>query len=289
MIEHLFVCGEGEVGPMASFGQWLEKQEYARRTQRLYLGYVKRIEHFLRTENRPALRQCQPDDLKAFAETIPYTYASRTQARAAVRAYWMFLGRKEAPLWAIRSPRRTRMVCKALEPKQIKRLLDAARELGPYQYAACAAMYYEALRREEAASIQWDDLKEGWLRVVGKGAYEAYVPLHEEFVRALAPLPRKSRYVFPGRQPNTHIAPGTFNYWINLCAAAAHLKNVSCHVLRHTALAMIVDGTGDLRAAQEVARHSDPKVTAGYTRATKKRLTEAMHTLNLADEKEDEP
>ena len=50
--------------------------------------------------------------------------------------------------------------------------------------------------------------------------------------------------------------------------------------LRHTAIATANDRTGDLRAAQEFARHARPETTAIYTRATAKRLWEALLALD---------
>jgi len=54
---------------------------------------------------------------------------------------------------------------------------------------------------------------------------------------------------------------------------------VSPHRLRHTALTVALEATKDLRAVMDLAGHRDPTVTAGYTRVTQQRLTDAVMGL----------
>lgn len=58
--------------------------------------------------------------------------------------------------------------------------------------------------------------------------------------------------------------------------------NFSTHVLRHTALTTALDATENLRAVQAFARHSDPQVTSGYTRATQQQLRRVSDALGYA-------
>ena len=66
-------------------------------------------------------------------------------------------------------------------------------------------------------------------------------------------------------------------------AADAGMK-VPTHVLRHTALATALDNCHDLRAVQELAGHARPETTAGYTRVTARRLTEAVGAIHYGEE-----
>jgi site-specific recombinase XerC len=42
------------------------------------------------------------------------------------------------------------------------------------------------------------------------------------------------------------------------------------------------DTSGDLRVAQELARHASPETTAGYTRVSRKRMVAASASLSYA-------
>jgi integrase len=51
-------------------------------------------------------------------------------------------------------------------------------------------------------------------------------------------------------------------------------------VLRHTALAEANDRSRDLRTVQEIARHSRPETTAGYTRTTSRRMAAVVAMID---------
>lgn len=85
-------------------------------------------------------------------------------------------------------------------------------------------------------------------------------------------------WIFPGRSSG-HVNAGTIASWCAQVAADAGVGAVAPHRLRHTAIATINDETGDLRAAQEFARHADPSTTRIYTRVTAQRLRRAVDSL----------
>ena len=58
---------------------------------------------------------------------------------------------------------------------------------------------------------------------------------------------------------------------------------VTPHRLRHTALTTANDVTGDLRAVQDFAGHTDPAVTARYTRTSRDALSRAVMALDYGE------
>jgi hypothetical protein len=68
------------------------------------------------------------------------------------------------------------------------------------------------------------------------------------------------------------VHPTTVWSWVRKVSTEAGLDAVPTHTLRHTALAIGNDATGDLRAVQDFARHAEVDTTAGYTRSTAERL-----------------
>lgn len=267
-------------GDMGGFQRFLIERSYARTTIRHYVAAVSRAERWLDAKGQPPLRRCSPQIVASYVSTTPYTNATRSLIRNALVAYWLYLGRREFPAWVVKVPRKPPMICRALEESELEALFCAAQSLGTYEYAAIACMYFAALRREETCSLRWEDFLEGgWLRVVGKYATEHRLPVHEKLVDILGKLPRTFEWVFPGRLPGTHVSPNTINVWVNLAAARAGLEGISPHRLRHSSLAFANDRTGDLRAVQSFARHRDPAVTAGYTRATEAKLRQVVGVL----------
>ena len=226
-------------------------------------------------------------DLSAYAQSLPQTATSKRQHRVALGHWFSSIGRLDAPTKAIRVPPKKRYMPRALEPDEATRLTEAAIEAGHPHGTAVLLGLYLGLRREEIAIARWDRFTEdaGWYNVIGKGALEATLPVHPILREHIAGQAMMFPWVFPGRR-SAHIHPGTVAIWLARIAEAAGVENVSPHRLRHTAISTINDATGDLRAAQEFARHASPETTRLYTRVTAQRLQRAVASLTYL---EDEP
>ncbi len=220
-----------------------------------------------------------PQELRDYAETLPRTRSSRALFRSALRCHWTLSGRSDGPWGAIRVPRQRKMVCRALDPEEAGVLARAALARGDRKGVAVLLGLYAGLRRGEIASMRWGDLgADGWLTVVGKGERVRVLPLHPVVLEALGV--RGAGFVFPGRWGGPQ-HPTTVWGWAREVSAEAGLGAVATHVLRHTALATSLDATGDLRAVQELAGHASPETTAGYTRATRRRLVAAVGAISF--------
>ncbi len=220
-----------------------------------------------------------------YTATLQATSSSRRQLRSALKHYWQITGRRNPPLAAIRVPRKPRGVCRALDETDVRRLAVAARERGDHKGLVVLLGLYLGLRRHEIAMLRWDQFKDGWVTLVGKGDKPAALPVHPVIGSALSRLERNgSPWVFPGSRGRTFAHPASVWNWTREVAAHAGVEGVSPHVLRHSVLATANDATGDLRAVQEFARHSRPETTALYTRATAKRLEAVMHSIDYEGE-----
>lgn len=226
-----------------------------------------------------SLKRATAIQIGVYADTLPNSNASRNILRASLRWYWMFTGRKNPPLAAIRIPTRQRLVCRALEPTDAIVLAGKARARGDDKGLAVMIVLYSALRRSEVAALRWDAFADGWVTVVGKGNKTASLPLHPELVAVLAAAPRRDAYLFPGRKGG-HVVAATIWSWFRQVAEEAGLGPVAPHVGRHTALATANDATGDLRGTMEFARHSRPETTIHYTRTTAAKLRAVVESLD---------
>jgi integrase len=209
-------------------------------------------------------------DLEIYAGRLPNTRSTQMELHSALKHYGAISNRSDVPIWMIRVPRQARMICRALEDDEARKLEVAALERKDAKGLAVIIGLYLALRRFEIAKLRWADFDDGWLHVVGKFDQEAKLPVHPVVTSYLGRQRNDSLFVFPGRLAGS-INPTTLSGWVKEVGAAAGVE-ITTHILRHTALATANDETGDLRATQEFARHAEPATTAGYTRATPRRL-----------------
>ena len=249
----------------------------APRTAYLYARMATRLEELL-ADRGTDLAGCSAADLATVAELVGASYSIRNRLRSTVLACWEILDRLDGPVKAIRIPPKPRARCRALTPEQATRLEQAAWARGDDPGLAVLLGLYAGLRRAEIAGLRWEHVtcdaegRPAWLNVHGKAGLVADVPVHPVLARALAERLRPRGYVFSGRFHGQRPADATIWAWVRLVAEEAGL-NVPTHVLRHTMLAEANDRSGDLRTVQEIARHSRPETTAGYTRTTAARMT----------------
>lgn len=223
-------------------------------------------------------------DLSGYAQTLPNTSTSKRQHRVALRHWYEWQGRVDAPLEAIRVPPKKRGVSRALEPGQAVDLAKTASGWWPHGAAVLLGLYL-GLRREEIALTRWDrfDYQFEWYTVIGKGDVEAVIPVHPVLEDELRPHMGAFPWVFPGRA-SAHVSPGTIGSWVGIVGEEAGIPKLTPHQLRHTAIATVNDVSGDLRMAQEFARHADVETTMIYTRVGLDRLKRAIDTLNYLDD-----
>ena len=226
-------------------------------------------------------------ELEVYASLLPPGRSYRQLLRSALVHYFAAIRRQDPPTWAIRVPRKPRMLCRALDGDDALRLASAAIERDDRMGLAVVIGLYLGLRRFEIAKLRWADFSEGWLRLGGKGDVEANLPVHPVVQRYLQRQRNDSPFVFPGRW-GAPVNPTTVWTWVRCVAVEAGLDAVPTHVLRHTALAVGNDVTGDLRAVQDFARHAEVETTAGYTRATVERLGRVAEAIGAFYRQEDD-
>lgn len=230
-----------------------------------------------------SLARATPEQIAAYAGTTPLSHSTRITLRASLGHYWAICGHPRPPTGAVRVPSQPTMVSQALEEEDCRALVRVARARGDRPGFAVLLGMYQALRREEIATLPWsafDEAPEGYMTVTGKGSKTRTIPVHSAILGVLEPLLRTDHFIFPGRRPGTSVCPATIWYWVRLVSMEAGLPPVRAHQLRHSALSTANDATGDLRAVQALAGHAKPETTAGYTRASRHRLEAAVAAID---------
>ncbi|MEP6511909.1 MAG: site-specific tyrosine recombinase XerD [Dokdonella sp.] len=228
-------------------------------------------------------------------------YAARSNARllSCLRHFYRVLvrtGHLDAdPSLLLDAPTLPRSLPKALSEREIENLLNAppATPMGLRDRAMLELMYATGLRVSELVGIAAAqvNLRQGVLRVIGKGGKERLVPLGDEAAHWL------SRYVADARAQllkgtnsealfvsNRRAAMTRQMFWFlvkkHAAVAGIAASRISPHALRHSFATHLLNHGADLRALQMMLGHSSLSTTQIYTLVAKeglKRLHQKHH------------
>ena len=221
-------------------------------------------------------------------------YSPRSNARllSALRAFFAHRLRQGArvddPTALLDLPHLPRLLPKALAEAEIEALLaapDTDTALGLRDRAMLELMYAAGLRVSELTTLPATavNLRQGVLRVVGKGGKERLVPLGEEAQHWLETYLARARPALAGQRAlaalflDTHgAAPTRQAFWqlVKRHAAAAGIdpRRVSPHGLRHSFATHLLNHGADLRALQMLLGHSSLSTTQIYTLVAREQL-----------------
>ena len=227
-------------------------------------------------------------------------WSARSNARwlSAIRGFcaWQLRrgARADDPSASLDSPRLPRSIPKALAESQIEALLrapDTTDPLGLRDRALLELMYACGLRVSELAGLLATavNLRQGVLRVSGKGGRERLVPLGDEARHWLERYLSEARPGLAGRQPvaQLFIQPGgepptrqAIWHLVKRHAAVAGIEpaRLSPHVLRHSFATHLLNHGADLRALQMLLGHSSLSTTQIYTLVAREKLKQLVAT-----------
>lgn len=277
---------------------WLEKglSENSRNSYRsdlaLYNGWLHERGIALDTAGRDVL-------LNHLAWRVEQGYKARSTARllSGARGFYRYLLREKLigvdPTLQIDMPQLGKPLPKSLSEADVEALLqapDLSEAIGQRDRAMLEVLYACGLRVTELVSLTLDqvNLRQGVLRVVGKGNKERLVPMGEEAVvwverylrdgRAELLNGKSSDIVFPS-QRGEQMTRQTFWHRIKHQAQVAGIaKSLSPHTLRHAFATHLLNHGADLRVVQMLLGHSDLSTTQIYTHVARARLQELHAT-----------
>jgi integrase/recombinase XerD len=257
-------------------------------------AYRADLRHFARwlTSRRTHLLAASRIDLLDFVGDS-VTAPARTMARrlSTLRRFYRHQLREGAidddPTARIESPRLGRRLPESLTEAEVDSLLrapDPGEALGCRDRTMLEVLYATGLRVSELVGLRVDEitLRQGVVRVIGKGSKERLVPLGEEAQSALATFfsgarseilgARVSDAAFPTRR-GTAMSRQAFWQLVRRYALRAGIrKHLSPHTLRHAFATHLLNHGADLRVVQMLLGHSDISTTQIYTHVARERL-----------------
>lgn len=194
---------------------------------------------------------------------------------------------QEDPTLQVENPSIPKALPKSLTEDDVEQLLQASNieeAIGLRDRTMLETLYACGLRVSELVNLRLGEinLRQGVVRIVGKGNKERLVPLGEEAVAWLARYIRDARpellngqqndVVFPSRR-GTLMTRQTFWHRLKKMAKEAGIdKPLSPHTLRHAFATHLLNHGADLRVVQLLLGHSDLSTTQIYTHIAKQRL-----------------
>ncbi|MEQ8843290.1 MAG: tyrosine recombinase XerC [Phycisphaerales bacterium] len=248
---------------------------------------------------------CQADTelIRAFLEHLDaHHYSSATLARkiATLRSFYKWAARNKFsngnPMVAIRTPRQTKRLPKAITIEQVEQLLSAPDEkdvLGTRDRAILQTLYSTGLRVSELVGLMFADIdfEQRVMRVQGKGNKDRLVPLGQRAVDTISRYVERLRTdprfasVLKGDAEKTPLFINKHGKRLSSRSVRRKLdkylgqvgldSSISPHTLRHTFATHLLDNGADLRSVQALLGHQSLSTTQVYTHLSGQRLREA--------------
>ncbi|KPW69154.1 MULTISPECIES: site-specific tyrosine recombinase XerD [Pseudomonas syringae group genomosp. 2] len=275
---------------------WLEKglsdntRESYRSDLALFNGWLQERNVDLPSAGREVI-------LDHLAWRVENAYKPRSTARflSGARGFYRYLLREKLitldPTLQIDMPQLGKPLPKSLSEADVEALLaapDLSEPIGERDRAMLEVLYACGLRVTELISLTLEqvNLRQGVLRVMGKGSKERLVPMGEEAIVWVERYLRGARDELLGGKPSDVLFPSTrgdqmtrqtFWHRIKHQATVAGIgKSLSPHTLRHAFATHLLNHGADLRVVQMLLGHSDLSTTQIYTHVARARLQE-MH------------
>lgn len=275
---------------------WLEKG-LSNHTQAAYRNDLEQFNAWL-TDRSLALERIGRDViLDHLGWRLEAGYQARSTARflSGLRGFYRYLLRErviaEDPTLQVDLPQLGRPLPKSLSEADVEALLQAPDQddpVGLRDRAMFEVLYACGLRVSELVGLTLEqvNLRQGVVRVVGKGSKERLVPLGEEAIAWLERYMREARSALLAGKPSGVLFPSlrgeqmtrqTFWHRIKHQAKVAGItSSLSPHTLRHAFATHLLNHGADLRVVQLLLGHSDLSTTQIYTHVARARL-QALH------------
>ncbi len=272
---------------------WMERGLSAN-TLSAYRSDLQAFGRWLERGSGRALLGARRDDLLAYlAERVARGARPRTTARllSTLRRFYRYQvreGRLESdPSARIDAPRLARQLPGALSEEEVERLLrapDSGTLLGLRDRTMLELLYATGLRVSELVGLRLEqlNLRQGVVRLSGKGNKERLVPLGEQAMDWVSRYLVEARPKLAGRSGDAALffsrrgrpmARQTFWHLIKRHARNAEIaRPLSPHTLRHAFATHLLNHGADLRVVQLLLGHSDLSTTQIYTHVARERL-----------------
>lgn len=281
---------------------------------------LSKLKRFLAESHLPTdARMIGPEDIRAFILHLQGSkrFAGHPYARSqqsglsglsinsylrAIRAAfnrWVDEGLVErSPFGKVRVPKAPKMIIPTFSEDQLEALLgviDTSTPEGFRDHLLILIYLDTAARLSEITNLRVDDvnLKEGRLKIFGKGQQERVVPfgvtvqkLLWKYLHLYRPEPAIPRYNYVFLTKNGRpLTKNRVEAILRKYGNKAGIKGVRCspHTLRHTACVFWIRNGGDIFSLQKITGHSSLEVLRGYVNLAQSDVDSAHRRYSAID------
>jgi integrase/recombinase XerD len=242
------------------------------------------------------------DDIQQFIYNASKNLNARSQARliSGLRNFFDYLifedYRNDNPTDLIESPKIGRKLPDTLSLEEIDSIInsiDLSTPHGERNRTILETLYSCGLRVSELTELQVSDLffDEGFIRVIGKGNKQRFVPINSQTQKYINLYLRNNRSlikiqkgfedtVFLNRRGRKLTRVMIFTIIKNLTEEAGIDKKISPHTFRHSFATHLLERGADLRAIQQMLGHESITTTEIYMHLDKSFLKNVMNTFH---------
>ena len=240
--------------------------------------------------------------VKQFIYEVAKKVASRSQARiiSGLKSFFDYLVFEEYrdtnPTDLLETPKIGRKLPDTLSQDEIDTLIaaiDLSHPQGERNRTIFETMYSCGLRVSELITLKISDLffEEGFIRVLGKGNKERYVPIHEDAQKFIGRYRKDIRShmqpkkgfedtLFLNRRGKELTRQMIFMILKDLALKIGLKKKISPHTLRHSFATHLLQNGADLRAIQQMLGHESITTTEVYVHVDKSYLKTVVETFH---------
>lgn len=242
------------------------------------------------------------ETIQAFIYQVAKQVNPRSQARiiSGLRSFFDYLVfedyRKTNPTDLIETPKIGRKLPDTLSEYEINELIsaiDLSHPQGERNRTILEVLYSCGLRVSEVITLRISDLffEEGFIRVLGKGNKERFVPIHYQAQKYIGIYINEIRShinvddiyqdtLFLNRRGKGLTRQMIFTILRNLATQIGLKKKISPHTLRHSFATHLLKNGADLRAIQQMLGHESITTTEVYVHLDKSYLKEVVETYH---------
>lgn len=242
--------------------------------------------------------QISDEHVQQFIYDLAKKVQTRSQSRtiSGLRSFFDYLVfedyRKDNPTNLLETPKIGRKLPDTLSQKEIDRIInqiDLSHPQGQRNKTILETLYSCGLRVTELITLQISDLyfDEGFIRVIGKGDKQRFVPINVETQKLMLIYLNEVRNhinpqkgfedtIFLNRRGKQLTRNMIFIIIKDLVEKAGIQKNVSPHTFRHSFATHLLENGADLRSIQQMLGHESITTTEIYMHLDKSFLKEVV-------------
>ena len=277
---------------------WIEKG-LSQNTLDSYRSDLEQFSKWLEKNNLSYIKTSKKEILSYLSFLFQKGLGSKTVARklSSLKSFFRYLVFKSIipndPSSEVETPKLLKSIPKSISEKEVEALLaapDEKTDIGLRDKTMIETLYSCGLRISELTNLELLNLnlRQGVIRVIGKGQKERLVPMGDQLIGLLELYISSSRKNLLDKRHSDFLFLSTRgqrmtrqSFWHRIkhyCLASGfEPEKISPHVLRHAFATHLLNNGADLRVVQLLLGHSDLNTTQIYTEVARQRL-KRLHT-----------